>query len=147
MKTGFPAKYEQYLLLKSGDVEVGSFVRGYPDKIDVIGGENHITFEYQNNLNQTLVGAVLSTGAIGGALNEATRDKHIFSIDVDLKPGHDYSIMFYPNLVSGKNVVPQPWVIDKNTREIVYGVVPQGVKDPLSFDNYSDIKEGVKLAE
>lgn len=134
VKMGIPSRYERYLITKSNNLEVGSYMNGYPEQIEVLPGNTTVTMEYQNNLDKSLIQQSLSTGAIGGSIANAASDKVIVSVTFNAEAGHQYSIMFYPNLLSGGNTVPEPWVVDKATSKIVYGSVPSAVKNPLKIE-------------
>jgi len=44
-------------------------------------------------------------------------------------------VMFYPNLKSAGKSFPKPWVVDKSTAQVVYGVLPTGVTNAISIIN------------
>ena len=134
VKMGMHSRYEMYYIIKSNGLEVGSYMGGYPKQIDVLPGKNKISVEYQHNLDRSLLQESLATGAIGGSIANASRDKMVLDVEFNAEAGHQYSIMFYPNLLSSGKSVPQPWVVDRATKKIVYGVVPAAVKDPASIE-------------
>ena len=134
VKMGMHSRYEAYYIIKSNGLEVGSYMGGYPKEIDVLPGKNIITMEYQHNLDKSLLQESLGSGAIGGSIANASRDKVLINVEFNAEAGHQYSIMFYPNLLSAGNSVPQPWVIDRATRKIISGAVPAAVKDPAHIE-------------
>ena len=127
----FPPKQEYYLLHKSGHKVVGSYFEGYPSEIEVLPGMNSVTIKYYTNIDTPISSALLSGGALAGALNDATEDKKYIDISFSTEPGHTYKIMFYPRSLSGKLETPSPWVVDKETHQVVYGTVPPWLQNPL----------------
>ncbi|MEH6798509.1 MAG: hypothetical protein ACKVK5_08465 [Pseudomonadales bacterium] len=137
IKVGLPSRYEMFSLLKVNDMQVGSAKNGYPTEVSVRAGQNLFTLEYRNNLDQSILGAAASAGVINGAVIGVPGyfgNSNVFTLDVELKAGRSYKIMFNPALKSKVEGLPLPWVVDIDSKEIVYGKVPGSVLDPLKIE-------------
>ncbi|WP_019528582.1 hypothetical protein [Dasania marina] len=131
---GFQTKYEGFAIAQSNELVVGSFTRGYPKEIQVLPGKNKITLLYNTNLGKSFAQQAFSTGLIGGSISNALDKKDHIELEFIAEAGKNYRIMFYPNILSKKETIPQPWVVDINSKEVVFGEVPDIVKDPTIIE-------------
>ncbi|MDF7809609.1 hypothetical protein P4E94_19380 [Pontiellaceae bacterium B12219] len=133
-KIGMPSRMELLLMTECNGKIIGTEFKGYPKKIDVLPGHTKIKLFYRHNLDKSLWEVANSTGAITYNVTEGQSDIDLGEITFFTQAGHNYKLMFYPAILSEKLCTPSLWIIDKDTKQIMYGSIPQGIADPVNIE-------------
>lgn len=134
---GLLTQHESFYLVKSNGILVGgSPLWEYPKYIEVLPGKTKITLLYHTNLFNKITEAEQISGSGGIPVQGgyyvplAPVQRANIELEFNAEAGKSYKIMFYPNILSKKNTIPKPWVVDLRSKEIVFGEVPETVKNP-----------------
>lgn len=134
VKMGMPSRMELLLMTECNGKTIGTEFKGYPKEIDVLPGQTKIKLFYRHNLDKSLWEVANSTGAITYNATEGQSDIDLGEIAFYTQAGHNYKLTFYPAILTKKLCPPALWVIDKETKQVIYGSVPQGIKDPVNIE-------------
>ncbi|MDZ8120207.1 hypothetical protein [Pontiella agarivorans] len=133
VKMGMPSRMELLLITECNGKTIGTEFKGYPKTIDVLPGQTRIKLFYRHNLDKSLWEVANSTGVITYDATDGQSDIDLGKITFCTQAGHDYKLMFHPALLTGKLCPPALWVVDLKTKKIIYGSVPQEIKDPANI--------------
>ena len=134
VKMGMPSRMELLLMTECDGKIIGTEFKGYPKKIDVLPGNTNIKLFYRHNLDKSLWEVANSTGAITYNATEGQSDIDLGEISFLTRAGHNYKLMFYPAILTKKLCPPELWVIDKETKQVIYGSIPEGVTNPVNIE-------------
>ena len=134
IKVGMPSRMEILLMTECNGKTIGTEYKGYPKVIDVLPGETKIKLFYRNNVDKTFWEIVNVPGAFAHNPKDGYSDIDLGEITFFTQAGHNYKLMFYPAMLTKKLSTPVLWAIDKETKQIIFGSAPKGIRNPVNIE-------------